>query len=375
MIKNYRLRELDFLRGIAILLVLVRHQPFNHFLQCMGWIGVDLFFVLSGFLVSGLLFREHIKYGKIQPGRFLIRRGFKIYPIYYLFYFVYLIPLLMSGHYDLNKIISELTFTQNYYTGFGYANPPSWSLAIEEHFYFGLSFFLWKYFKNSTVNQESNSDSVKQKVFENRLIAILFFILFLRLASNFFFPSYVAFNFTMTHLRIDSLLFGVLISYLFHFNKNKLLAIFNRNKIKLLIICVAGLIWTPFIDSIPSFFAKTFGFTMLYLSFGIILTYVLITEDINEKLNKYFNTKVVAVVSRIGYCSYSIYIIHSFVNIQIENLLKSYEITSHSFVIFVFTSVLSVLLGFFMTFSIEKYFLKIRDTYFPSREKYIAPQN
>ena len=59
-----RLRELDFLRGIAIILVLLRHQHLFEFTTKMGWIGVDLFFVLSGFLVSGLLFKEYIKYGE-----------------------------------------------------------------------------------------------------------------------------------------------------------------------------------------------------------------------------------------------------------------------------------------------------------------------
>ena len=66
-IQTYRLRELDFLRGIAILLVICRHKEVVHFLKQMGWIGVDLFFVLSGFLVSGLLFREYQKFGNIRP--------------------------------------------------------------------------------------------------------------------------------------------------------------------------------------------------------------------------------------------------------------------------------------------------------------------
>ena len=49
----------------------------------VGWIGVDLFFVLSGFLVSGLLFREHRARGRLGLGRFWARRGFKIYPGFY----------------------------------------------------------------------------------------------------------------------------------------------------------------------------------------------------------------------------------------------------------------------------------------------------
>src|SRR5437762_8327462 len=83
-----RLRQLDFLRGIAVLLVLFRHDALTEFLYKIGWVGVDLFFVLSGFLVSGLLFSEFIKYGNIKPGLFLIRRGFKIYPLFYTFLLV-----------------------------------------------------------------------------------------------------------------------------------------------------------------------------------------------------------------------------------------------------------------------------------------------
>src|SRR5438876_4889931 len=90
-----RVVQLDALRAIAVLLVLGHHMPacprdLNYPLalfteqwkQC-GWAGVDLFFVLSGFLVSGLLFREYQKYGTIKLPRFLARRGLKIYPAFY----------------------------------------------------------------------------------------------------------------------------------------------------------------------------------------------------------------------------------------------------------------------------------------------------
>ena len=87
-----RLKEIDFLRGIAIILVIFRHKEISKLMQNMGWIGVDLFFVLSGFLVSGLLFKEYLKYGNINAKLFLIRRGFKIYPIFYLTYILYIAP-------------------------------------------------------------------------------------------------------------------------------------------------------------------------------------------------------------------------------------------------------------------------------------------
>src|SRR6185503_20062984 len=105
-----RLRELDFLRGVAILLVLLRHVDLSSFTTNAGWIGVDLFFVLSGFLVSGLLFKEYIKFGNIRVGLFLIRRGFKIYPIYYIFYLPYLYLILKTSQLDIVAFISDMTF-------------------------------------------------------------------------------------------------------------------------------------------------------------------------------------------------------------------------------------------------------------------------
>ena len=57
-----RVQQLDVLRGVAVLLVLVHHSPGGEGrLLKAGWTGVDLFFVLSGFLVSGLLFKEHLR--------------------------------------------------------------------------------------------------------------------------------------------------------------------------------------------------------------------------------------------------------------------------------------------------------------------------
>lgn len=90
----------------------------------MGCIGVDLFFVLSGFLVSGLLFKEYIKFGNINYKQFLIRRGFKIYPLYYLTYILYLVLLLINNE-KINyiSVLSDLSFTQNYLIGWGYAYP------------------------------------------------------------------------------------------------------------------------------------------------------------------------------------------------------------------------------------------------------------
>src|SRR5215472_11389614 len=78
-----RVKGLDILSGVAMLLVLTFHQLLNNILARACWSGVTLFFVLSGFLVSGLLFKEYQRSGEMRIGRFLIRRAIRIYPPFY----------------------------------------------------------------------------------------------------------------------------------------------------------------------------------------------------------------------------------------------------------------------------------------------------
>lgn len=365
--RKARLRELDFLRGVAIILILLRHQQLFSCTTNMGWIGVDLFFVLSGFLVSGLLFREYLEFGNIQPNKFLIRRGFKIYPIYFIFYLFYFIPILYKGNLNIIGFLSDLTFFQNYVWGWGYAYAASWSLAVEEHFYFCFLLFFQLGLKYNFIKlKEIDSQISRISRFEILIILVMIFCIMFRLYRNIAFPEQFAFNFTMTHLRIDSILSGVLISYLFYFRLDYLKKIYQSYKNPLLVLSFLGILWTPLVDPTTSFFAKTFGFSFLYFSFGILLVAFLFTSDINNKLNRIFSTTIVNFVSKMGYCSYSIYIIHSFVNIQVYAIYSISNYYNH-YLNFLFTSALSIIFGMFMTFKIENYFLGIRDKHYPNR--------
>ncbi len=377
--KVNRLRELDFLRGIAIILVLLRHQKLSY-LTNMGWIGVDLFFVLSGFLVSGLLFREYQKYGNMKPTNFLIRRGFKIYPIYYLFYVVYLIPILYEGTFKLAPFLCDMVFLQNYYTGFGYAYGASWSLAVEEHFYFGLALVLWFLTSRNLVKLHVEHGHSKLSGMEKGIIAIMITCLLMRFATNIYIRDwhvghwYVWKNriFAMTHLRIDSLLTGVLISYLFYFRHDYLKNVFIKHRKYAIFISLALISFTPFVSEI-AFFTTTIGFTLLYIAFGIVLLYIVMDADINLRLNKLFGRRTVDFISKIGFCSYSIYIIHMFVNYLLELLpLAHYADVSGipvGLIEFPLSFAFSVLCGKLMTDYIERFFLAYRDRHFPTRSK------
>lgn len=106
-IKPIRIPELDGLRGLAILLVISVHYFYNpdanmpvalHFLQgffCLGWTGVDLFFVLSGFLIGGILLEVRASPNYFKT--FYIRRFFRIVPLYYLWLFCFIALLFLRG--------------------------------------------------------------------------------------------------------------------------------------------------------------------------------------------------------------------------------------------------------------------------------------
>lgn len=141
-----RIPELDGFRAIAVLMVMAEHMydgwrlpPIRmphaaHFLLTHGWLGVDLFFILSGFLITGILLdeREHSDYFK----SFYIRRAFRILPLVFACIFVW--SLAYGRHYD-HYFLLALLFCANLDILFGIPEPHGpgvmWSLAVEEHFY------------------------------------------------------------------------------------------------------------------------------------------------------------------------------------------------------------------------------------------------
>ena len=136
---------LDGLRGIAILLVLAFHTELLPTLKPLardGWAGVDLFFVLSGFLITRILLKS--RNSPRYFTNFYARRILRIWPVYFgilLFVFASERYRLLGDSATSWWWISLATFTQNFYIGaYGWnALPdwlgPTWSLGIEEQFY------------------------------------------------------------------------------------------------------------------------------------------------------------------------------------------------------------------------------------------------
>ncbi|MEW5847195.1 MAG: acyltransferase [Myxococcota bacterium] len=159
------LPSLDGLRFIAFLLVFIHHSPpfvvegarnvavrILHGIQSRGWIGVDLFFALSAYLLTRLLCREHAAFGSIDLRSFYVRRALRIWPLHFFAVLVGTLLLPLAGvlgpawtteeHTQLvqRHTIANVLLMGNYSAGiWGYA--PSkmmsalWSISLEEQFY------------------------------------------------------------------------------------------------------------------------------------------------------------------------------------------------------------------------------------------------
>lgn len=360
-LKNIRIQGLDFLRGIAILLVLLRHEPINMYTYHIGWMGVDLFFVLSGFLISGLIYKEYQAKADFKPVRFLIRRGFKIYPVYYLTYMAYVAVFI--DQLDYMEIASDLLYFQNYLYGWGNAYPAIWSLAVEEHFYFGiaLSAFIYLRWFHSNIQLQLNP-----KKFISLLLFICLSCLCFRISHVLSDPTEYAKNITMTHYRIDALVSGVLASYLFHFHHERFNRVIKKHRHTLVVLGLILLSWTPYLDPQTSIFVRTFGFTMVYLAFAIILCLVVTHHDVFEKVQNTILSIPYKWCCQLGIGSYAIYVIHSLVDHSYHAMLAKNLWELPPFTDFFLTTCCSVLIGFLIKHQIENRFLKIRDRLFPS---------
>lgn len=141
-----RVRGLDGLRGLAILLVIVSHffaETLNvtgllrTLTKPAGGLGVELFFVLSGFLITSIIVREQLASGTIKLKKFYIRRTLRIWPAFYAFVGVVAI-LSITGVLEIStwELLAAGLFIWNYAPGVDTLTlTHTWSIGIEEQFY------------------------------------------------------------------------------------------------------------------------------------------------------------------------------------------------------------------------------------------------
>jgi peptidoglycan/LPS O-acetylase OafA/YrhL len=141
-----KLPGLEGLRAIAVMLVVLCHQ----YVLTAGWMGVQIFFVLSGYLITGLLVRARDQPLRTYLSGFYGRRALRIFPLYYAV--LALLVALSMAHLRLNGLREGLPFAATYTYNFWYASKATsvsyllthfWSLCVEEQFYLVWPFVIY----------------------------------------------------------------------------------------------------------------------------------------------------------------------------------------------------------------------------------------
>lgn len=310
--------------------------------------------MLSGFLISGLLFIGYQERGRIDFSRFYIRRGLKIWPAFYVLIATGMLMPVLQGHSVSTKgLLSELVFMQSYFQGLW---DITWSLSVEEHFYLSLPLVLLLMIRRDSKRPFAAMPYV--------FGAIAILTLACRFAvgwkenGN---PHFLTYLYP-THLRIDGLMFGVLLCYYNRFRPN----VFERIaswRGGWIVIAAAIVLLSSF--SVENHNMHTWGLTVIYLGAGCLVAKAIAFEGPGP-------IRVMSsLLARIGVYSYSIYLWHSFYK---ERVLGHFHITSQALWFWCYFAG-AILFGIAAAKVIEIPVLRFRDRVFPRSSKSSVTSN
>lgn len=317
----------------------------------MGWTGVDLFFVLSGFLVSGLLFEEYNASSTLDIKRFLIRRGFKIIPAFYVLTAITaLYQFSFQGGVFKRALLHDLLFLQSYLPG---SWPHAWSLAVEIHFYILLALLLACLSRRATPNWLNRLPWI--------LCAILIITFLIRMlhSSNVITDINALRDIQATHLHIDVLSAGVLLRYLYIYHREALLIL---ERYRLFWICGSLLLLYPstWLHAPHSFYMTALMPTFNWMAFSVILFQTTLIPFPKSEVVKW----LVWPFDYFGKHSYSIYLWHMPVKVWVVDRL----IPGPGWANVLFFFVGSLIVGTFFSVCLEEPVLHLRNRYFPSKQ-------
>jgi len=391
--------SIDGIRAISIILVLVFHVFFVYLLSSpgmtadqmlldvggfWGWAlngdrGVDVFFVISGFLISGILLREHNKHDRIDLKTFYLRRYLRLTPAYY---FTLIVYWMMDGPHS-EWIWANFLYISNYIDYSHQAVGWTWSLAIEEQFYFIyplvliallrftkspgyyllglfiLSFVIryWIVISDEQISVSPTSRMYSDETYFNHFFTVLYDNL---------------------HTRFGSLVVGCLAAYGIHFYKQGLTDFFNSTLG--IITTVFGVAMVMLFMLMPTYLSSyddpqlfhilnyVFSRNLFSVGIGIIILALILQQHLLTNAIRWFLS--LPFWYPFATLSYSLYLIHlvvmaivipAMINLTIT-MPESYpwgtgEILLYGFIV---STILSLFISALMYLFIEKPIMNLR---------------
>ena len=312
--KSKYLPSIDSLRALAVLAVIIYHVDVNYLPG--GFLGVDLFFVLSGYLISSLIIKEFRKTGTVNLYNFYIRRARRLLPAVYFMITVGLVVMVLFNEVLLRKSHLDAIFGYiyssnwwyifhklDYFDSFGAQSPFKhlWSLAIEEQFYmiFPLLFLL--------VNGKKKSKDGTYKLNKNFLYVVLGLILVSLIAHILLFDiNNISRIYFGTDTRAFSLLVGVVGAILYPMERLHSKVTPQQNMIYsiLSLVSIAGLITVMIYTSEYNTWLYKGGFLLVAI-LGLIV--IISSGKQHTLMSKLLSFKPIVFIGKI---SYSLYLWH-----------------------------------------------------------------
>lgn len=379
--------ELDGLRGVAVVLVIAFHlfKRAAYFtahpillavsnLTSIGWVGVDIFFTLSGFLITSILLRA--KSGEHYFRNFYVRRVLRIFPLYYaaivlILLFVpkvepeftkhlgRMLPLMLLYQQNWAPLLKGFYTTQ--YLGI------TWSLAVEEQFYFIWPFIVYKLDREKLMKLT---------------IGYIIFSLLARTLATVFYPDLnqvSAFIYYSTFARFEELLFGGLLAVFLTYDgalqkvQRFSMRVFVTSFGTFIALCLLSLPGrpNPGYSSIPLMIG---GYTSIAL-FSAALIGVFITHPPQHILRRFFQNSILTFW---GKYSYSMYLFHMTVVLILLDVFWHSSLRGwKAYVLYIVTTYLGTTMIALLTWHLlEKHMLRLKRffEYTPRDEKWIKDE-
>lgn len=361
--------SLDGLRGIAILLVLIFHFG----IWKSGWIGVQLFFVLSGYLISRILIASKKSKFKSYLSSFYFRRILRIFPIYFSYLFLISLCFLIFEYPNdfCSKAIFLFTYTFNYYGILNNYDSGSglfihlWSLSVEEQFYIFWPLLIFLFNRRNLF-------------FISILIVVIIpffrlgFGVFLSGNENQFFVGNTLYYNTLSHF--DAFALGGLLNFI-DFKAIRERVVYSIVMFSIILFLTLGLINSliqgsdlkeylhnlgyPFLSTTNSIYF--WGFSSLNLLFASIILLLLYNfhKNSSDLVSKILSHKIIVFIGKI---SYGMYLYHMFIFViymkyfyDNNNILPRIRILHLPIYI-----ALVVIVSFLSHITIESYFLRFK---------------
>jgi peptidoglycan/LPS O-acetylase OafA/YrhL len=295
---------LDLLRAAAILWVMLYHLAVLDMIKAdawivrFGWMGVDLFFVLSGYLIAGQLFRPYASGGRPDFRRFFMRRLMRTLPAFWVVLAIYLLVPVLDERRHIQPAWQFLSFTQNLLlptrpVSFSHA----WSLCVEEQFYLALPLVLML---------------LALRPGAKATIGVMAVVLLGGMALRGWLwghdgDQYMRFIYYPTYSRLDGLLAGVAAAAVQVFRPELWKKLTTRPNL-LLVLGFAGVLIASLIfgGQVGGFWAAVLGYPLIALSLGLVVV-------AGSVPNSLIGKRALPGAAAIAAVSYSLYLSHKLV--------------------------------------------------------------